>query len=116
MLPAGGCPAAHQQVQYTITDTTGVCLAGSTVPELPPPSGAVHCDGHKMTAGSTWLGLAGLAIIGVLMHRQVRVSPAVLRLLCCAKVAILGICHTALRLLCFAKAAVLCCAEAAMLC
>ena len=26
-----------------------------------------------MTAGSTWLGLAGLAIIGVLMHRQVKV-------------------------------------------
>ena len=27
-----------------------------------------------MTAGSTWLGLAGLAIIGVLMHRQVKVT------------------------------------------
>ena len=74
ILCAGGCPAANQQLSYTVTDTTGICLPGSTMPELPPPSSAVHCNGHKMTAGSTWLGLAGLAIIAVLMHRQVKVS------------------------------------------
>lgn len=74
---AGGCPAAHQQVSYTIADTTGICLPGSTVPELPPPSSAVHCDGHKMTSASTWLGLAGLAIIAVLMQRQVKVRLSI---------------------------------------
>ncbi|KAL3161762.1 hypothetical protein ABBQ38_008857 [Trebouxia sp. C0009 RCD-2024] len=72
IVTLGGCPAAHQQVSYTITDTSGICLPGSTLPELPPPSSAVHCDGHKMTAASTWLGLAGLAIIAVLMQRQVK--------------------------------------------
>lgn len=29
----GGCPAVHQRVQHTMSDTTGTCLAGPNVPQ-----------------------------------------------------------------------------------
>ena len=42
------------------------------------PSTNYACDTNKMEAGSLWLGLSGLAIIAVLMQRNVKVADGCL--------------------------------------
>eukprot|EP00891_Asterochloris_glomerata_P006365 jgi/Astpho2/6365/e_gw1.00091.6.1_t len=81
LVTLGGCPAGSQVPTYTISasDMSSICAIedGVAVPNylssaITTPSTSMACNTDKMEAGSLWLGLAGLAIIAVLMQRNVK--------------------------------------------
>lgn len=62
---------------YYIQDPSTVCSPaqnGGTLPNLPPAGTAYECLTHKMHSGPMWLGLGGLAIMTILMSRNVRAA------------------------------------------
>ena len=52
----------------------GVAVPNYLSSAITTPSTSMSCNTDKMEAGSLWLGLAGLAIIAVLMQRNVKVG------------------------------------------
>ena len=55
----------------------GVAVPNYLSSAITTPSTSMSCTTDKMESGALWLGLAGLAIIAVLMQRNVKVGRGV---------------------------------------
>lgn len=74
---AGGCNVDDRIYPYYIADPTSVCTPaqpGGTLPNLPPAGTAYECLTNKMHSAPMWLGLGGLAIMTILMARNVKAA------------------------------------------
>lgn len=75
-MPEGSVWRVQTSV-YVIDDPDGVCsigVDGSVKATLPPASINFACSGGKMDNVSTWLGVAGLMLMGILMSRSFKGS------------------------------------------
>lgn len=65
-----------QSSVYVIDDGDQVCtlVDGIVKTTLPPASINFSCTDSKMTNPSTWLGIAGLMLMGILMSRSFKGS------------------------------------------
>ena len=75
-MPEGSVWRVQTSV-YVIDDPDGVCsvgVDGSAKTTLPPASINFACSGGKMDNVSTWLGVAGLMLMGILMSRSFKGS------------------------------------------
>ncbi|KAK9803822.1 hypothetical protein WJX73_003626 [Symbiochloris irregularis] len=73
LVTLGGCPVDAWMPQYTLGNNSiaQACAAAGSDNSYPlfQASDNHICNGHKMTSATTWLGLAGLTVMTVLMHR-----------------------------------------------
>ncbi|CAL8467446.1 g6984 [Coccomyxa elongata] len=77
LVSLGGCSIDDRIYPYYISDTSTVCTPaqpGGTLPNLPPAGTAYECLTNKMHSAPMWLGLGGLAIMTILMARNVRAA------------------------------------------
>ncbi|CAK0784105.1 hypothetical protein CVIRNUC_007308 [Coccomyxa viridis] len=76
LLALGACPASSQSSVYVVDDPSSVCTVvdGVVKTELPPASINFACTDGKMHNASTWLGIAGLMLMGILMSRSFKGS------------------------------------------
>ena len=75
-IPEGSVWCVQTSV-YVIADPDSVCSVaadGSVKATLPPASINFACSGGKMDNVSTWLGVAGLMLMGILMSRSFKGS------------------------------------------
>ena len=65
-----------QSSVYVVDDPSSVCTVvdGVVKTELPPASINFACTDGKMHNASTWLGIAGLMLMGILMSRSFKGS------------------------------------------
>ena len=73
----GGCNVDDRIYPYYIPDPTSVCTPaepGGVLPNLPPAGTAYECLTNKMHSAPMWLGLGGLAIMTILMARNVKAA------------------------------------------
>lgn len=70
LVTLGGCPVSEWVNLYPIRNETDACITApdGSHPNLTPSSNHI-CSGHKMSAAPLWLGLSGLAVMTVTMHR-----------------------------------------------
>ena len=70
------CIPAMQESVYVIDDADSVCTVVDGVVKtiLPPASINFSCGDSKMQNASTWLGIAGLMFMGILMSRSFKGS------------------------------------------
>lgn len=78
LVTLGGCPVSEWVNLYPIRNETDACITApdGSHPNLTPSSNHI-CSGHKMSAAPLWLGLSGLAVMTVTMHRGWKVSCSV---------------------------------------
>ena len=76
LVTLGGCPVEEWISVYPLSNVTEACTtvaSDGTYPLLSASSNHM-CNGHKMTSATTWLGLSGLTVMTVLMHRGCKVT------------------------------------------
>ena len=74
-MRSNGCSCLQSSV-YVIDNDDSVCAVvdGLVKTTLPPASINFSCTDSKMTNPSTWLGIAGLMLMGILMSRSFKGS------------------------------------------
>eukprot|EP01026_Neomeris_dumetosa_P049608 TRINITY_DN43364_c0_g1_i3.p1 TRINITY_DN43364_c0_g1~~TRINITY_DN43364_c0_g1_i3.p1 ORF type:complete len:376 (+),score=25.61 TRINITY_DN43364_c0_g1_i3:131-1258(+) len=72
LVTLGGCRVDERAPMYIISDPESVCDFGSNSTNLPPASPNYACQGDKFVNPAMWLGLSGLAIMAILMVRNVK--------------------------------------------
>ena len=73
---AHSAAVSAQSSVYVVDDPGSVCTVvdGVVKTELPPASINFACTDGKMHNASTWLGIAGLMLMGILMSRSFKGS------------------------------------------
>lgn len=73
---AHAAAVSAQSSVYVVDDPSSVCTVvdGVVKTELPPASINFACTDGKMHNASTWLGIAGLMLMGILMSRSFKGS------------------------------------------
>ncbi|EIE24456.1 hypothetical protein COCSUDRAFT_14437, partial [Coccomyxa subellipsoidea C-169] len=77
LVSLGGCNVDDRIYPYYIADPSSVCTPadpGGPIPNLPPAGTSYECLTNKMHSAPMWLGLGGLAIMTILMARNVKAA------------------------------------------
>ncbi|KAK9909872.1 hypothetical protein WJX75_008797 [Coccomyxa subellipsoidea] len=77
LVSLGGCNVDDRIYPHYIADPTSLCTPsqpGGTLSNLPPAGTAYECLTNKMHSAPMWLGLGGLAIMTILMARNVKAA------------------------------------------
>jgi len=78
LVTLGGCPRANRVYQYSVANATvdAVCPMDPKTNELTlnlgPMSPNYKCVGKRLHSANTWMGIAGVAVMAILMAKKVK--------------------------------------------